>query len=153
MIEANGGTSNTQGASNRSGVTTLTDKQTKLIVYVMTLVILVIAGLTLILAFHYPSGSDTTSVLGVVVPIFTAGIGVLVGGGAGVAAGAAGKQSTQAKLTTSTDTMTSLLDQMTGLEKEVATLSGNLHKHLSHSPGAMTLSIRDMKESCVWPLA
>jgi hypothetical protein len=37
--------------------------------------------------------------------------------------------------------MTSLLDDVAGLEQAVAALSSNLHKHLSHSSGATTLSI------------
>jgi hypothetical protein len=53
----------------------------------------VIVLLTLVLAFHHPTASDTTSVLGVALPALTAIVGAALGGGAGNAVGSAGKRS------------------------------------------------------------
>lgn len=80
---------------------TLTTTQ---VIVIFVLVLGAIVALTITLAFHYPAGSDATSVLGVVLPALTAIIGVVAGGGAGVAVGAAGKTAVQQDLARATIT-------------------------------------------------
>lgn len=70
-------------------------RQLLLAAYLATLVVAAVVGLTLTLAFHYTAASDASSVLGVVIPVFTAAIGLAVGGGAGVAAGTSAKLAAQ----------------------------------------------------------
>jgi hypothetical protein len=73
-------------------------RQGKYVAYVVTVVLIAAVGLTVVLAFHYPKSSSTTAVLEVVVPIFTAAIGVVVGSSAGHLAGSAGKGIVQTQL-------------------------------------------------------
>ncbi len=59
---------------------------------------------TLILAFHY-TAADATSVLVVVMLIFSAVVDVVLGGDGGVVAGAAGKKSVQDTLAVTQSTV------------------------------------------------
>ncbi len=113
------------------GLTGLTKDQLLLIAYVVTLCVVGVMVLTLFLVFHYAKASEATSVLAVVIPIFSAVIGVLVGGGAGAAAGSAGKKAVQNDLTTARNKMEIArrnVDQLHGLYRALAS---NLQTNLS----------------------
>jgi hypothetical protein len=89
-----------QGAGASATAGGLTGMQVVLTVSLAVLVCGCVVTLTLVLAFHYATSKDTTSVLGVVIPIFSAIIGLVAGGSAGLATGSAGKKATQAALNT-----------------------------------------------------
>ncbi len=63
----------------------------------MTVAVAAVVGLTFLTVFHYPTATVAASVLGFVIPVFTAVIGIAVGGGAGAAAGSAGKKAAQSE--------------------------------------------------------
>ncbi len=56
-----------------------------------------IIAVALPIVFHYPMASGATSVLGVVLPIFTAVMGAALGAGVGNATGSAGKKASDQK--------------------------------------------------------
>jgi hypothetical protein len=56
-----------------------------------------IIAVALPIVFHYPMASGATSVLGVVLPIFTAVMGAALGTGVGNATGSAGKKASDQK--------------------------------------------------------
>jgi hypothetical protein len=109
----------------------LTKGQLQLIAYVVTLCVLGVVILTLVLVFHYAKASDATSVLAVVIPIFTAVIGVLVGGGAGAAAGSAGKKAVQDDLAATKNKMEIARNNVNQLQGLYQTLATNLQTNLS----------------------
>lgn len=116
--------------------------QVLLAAYVVTLAVVVIALLAIILAFHYAKASQTTSVLGVVVPLFTAVIGVAVGGGAGALAGSAGKRGVQRQLSSATTRLTSIETEMGVLRPGIATIFANLASGLESPAGTTQLASR-----------
>ncbi len=116
--------------------------QVLLAAYVVTLAVVVIAVLAIVLAFHYAKSSQTTSVLGVVVPLFTAVIGVAVGGGAGALAGSAGKRGVQRQLSSATTRLTSIQEEMGVLRPSIATIFGSLASGLESPAGTTRLASR-----------
>jgi len=88
-------TSSAGTSANGETSSGLSPRQLLLAVYCVTVAVAAVVGLTLVTVFHYSTSTDAASVLGVVIPVFTAVIGVAVGGGAGAAAGSAGKKAAQ----------------------------------------------------------
>jgi hypothetical protein len=132
------GSINSGGGTNAPALTT---KQSWLVAYVVSISVLGVVLLTLILAFHYTKAADATSVLGVVIPKFSAVIGVVVGGGAGVAAGSAGKKSVQDNLTATQNKVESAKTQMNQLEDMVKKVFEQMQQNLSSSPGVGALTL------------
>ncbi len=95
----------------------------------------VIVVLTLVLAFHYPKASDTTSVLGVAIPALTAIIGAVVGGSGGVAVGSAGKAGVQKQLTQAVDTATAVKSEVAALNGHIVPLLASLKQSLPSPAG------------------
>jgi hypothetical protein len=99
----------------------------------------VIVVLTLVLAFHYPKSSDTTSVLGVAIPALTAIIGVVLGGGAGNVVGSAGKSAIQTDLTRANAVLSSAGAEVQTLSNQVSQLFGGLKQNLASPAGESRL--------------
>ena len=125
--------------SEKATGTTITSRQAASLVWFAVFAIAAVVALTLILAFHYETASDATSVLGEVVPIFTAVIGVLVGGGAGVATGSAGKQTVQSKLTASTAKVMSARSELDALDVAVTQAFETIKQNLISRSGSLKL--------------
>ena len=133
--------------STATDTSTLEGKQTLLVAYVASLAIVGAFLLTLILAFHYATAADTTSVLGVVIPIFSAVIGAVLGGGAGVVAGAAGKKSAQASLAATQSKVESAKAQMKELEDMVKKTFEQMQQNLSSAPGVPAFTLAPQLDS------
>lgn len=102
-------------------------------------IVAVIVVLTLVLAFHYPKSSDTTSVLGVAIPALTAIIGVVIGGGAGNAVGSAGKSAIQTDLTRANAVLNSAGSEVQVLSNQVNHVFGQLKQNLASPAGESRL--------------
>jgi len=122
-----------------SSISVPTTNQSKLIVVFAVFTIVASIALTLALAFHYPTASDTTSVLGVVAPIFTAVIGVIVGGGAGLATGSAGKKAVQDDLDDSTAKVQTARSELEVLDSAVTKVFGTIKQSLTSRQGSLKL--------------
>ena len=105
-----------------------------IVIVIMTGVVPIFV-LTLILAFHFQSATDTTAILGAIIPIFTAVVGILVGTKAGQAAGTAAKKSSDNYLLTAND-LTQTLSQ------QIAATHGAIKTKLSKRSGSSDLSLR-----------
>lgn len=128
-------------AGDEASSSAMSSRQIWLIAYVVSIAVIGVVLLTLILAFHYTTAADASSVLGVVIPIFSAVIGVVVGGGAGVAAGSAGRKSLQDNLTATKGKVDSAKTQMVELEAMVKKLLEQMQQHLSSPPGVGALTV------------
>jgi hypothetical protein len=105
---------------------------------VLLLVVIVLACLlvaTLVIVFHYSKASTTTSVLGVVIPVFTALIGAALGTGAGAVAGAAGKKSSDQQLATANKKLGDTHQQAAVLNTKVAAVLGAVKTGMSSPAG------------------
>jgi hypothetical protein len=105
---------------------------------VLLLVVIVLACLlvaTLVIVFHYSKAATTTSVLGVVIPVFTALIGAALGTGAGAVAGAAGKKSSDQQLATANKKLGDTHQQATALNTKLAAVLGAVTTGMSSPAG------------------
>lgn len=136
---ATGESSSKAAKGTKGGGSTPTANQSNLIVLFAVFTILASIALTLTLAFHYPTSSDTTSVLGVVVPIFTAVIGVIVGGGAGLATGSAGKKAVQDDLDDSTNKVHTARSELDALDAAVTKVFATIKQNLTSRQGSLKL--------------
>jgi hypothetical protein len=129
----------TSGSRSADKKSDLTPSQSKLLILFSAFTIGTVVILTLVLTFHYPTASDTTSVLGVIVPIFTAVIGVIVGGGAGLATGSAGKGAVQHDLDTSNSKIESAQRELNSLDTKIAGAFDTIRQNLTSRQGSLKL--------------
>lgn len=109
---------------------------------ILLLVVIVLACLlaaTLVIVFHYPKAGTTTSVLGVVIPVFTALIGAALGTGAGAVAGAAGKKTSDQQLATANQKLSTIHQQAKTLQARQATVFGAMKTGLASPAGQARL--------------
>jgi hypothetical protein len=118
----------------------LNKQQLQLIAYVVTLIVVAAVLVTLILSFHYRRSSDATSVLSVIAPIFTALIGVVLGGGAGIAAGSAGKRAVRGELNVANGRLDRAKTKMRSVEALYQPLAAKLQTNLDSRSGSEELS-------------
>jgi hypothetical protein len=102
----------------------------------------VIVLVTLVLAFHYPTASDTTSVLGVALPVLTETVGAALGGGVGNAVGSAGKRSVQQDLTQANRAIAGANAEVATLAAHIEPLFATLKRDLPSPAGESLLMLR-----------
>jgi hypothetical protein len=123
--------SNPAGKSAGSGAIAVDWKTVVLITIVMGSII----AIALPIAFHYAKASDATSVLGVILPVFTAILGAALGTGVGSAAGASGKKAVENQLTQTHQALQSVSRELPDLSAKVATVFSQVKTGLQSPAG------------------
>jgi hypothetical protein len=104
-------------------------------------VLALVFSLTMVMVFHYPQASDTTAVLGVVLPTLTLVLGGIAGSGAGRAVGSAGKQQVQQNLDVADRKLTSASEESVYLITTIAPMTSRLRSRLVSPPGRSHLML------------
>jgi hypothetical protein len=94
-----------------------------------------IVSVALPIVFHYPKASDATSVLGEVLPIFTALLGAALGTGVGNATGAAGKKAVEGQLSQTKQALRSVNSELPELTTHVGNVFSQLRNGLQSPAG------------------
>lgn len=117
----------------------ITTKGANDVTWRMVLVISIAMGgiisVALPIAFHYPKASDATSVLGVILPIFTALLGAALGTGVGNATGSAGKKAVEGQLSRTKGALRSVKAELPQLAAHVSSVFSEVQLGLGSPAG------------------